>query len=51
VRTFFAKNPVPSAERGIKQAVERIESCAALESRQSAPLAKWLSTVAVNSAP
>ena len=51
VRTFFAKNPIPSAERGIKQAVERIESCAALESRQSAPLAKWLSTVAVNSAP
>jgi aminopeptidase N len=51
VRTFFAKNPVPSAERGIKQSIERIESCAALESRQSAALGKWLAGVSVSAEP
>jgi aminopeptidase N len=42
VKTFFAKNPVESAERGIKIAVERIESCGAVRGRQAQPLKKWL---------
>jgi hypothetical protein len=42
VRQFFAKNPVSSSERTLAQAIERIEVCAALAERQSAPLAAWL---------
>ena len=42
VREFFAKNPVPSAESGLQQSVERIETCAALDERQSKPFATWL---------
>jgi aminopeptidase N len=42
VREFFAKNPVPSAARGLAQAIERIEACAALAARQSAPMAAWV---------
>jgi aminopeptidase N len=42
VRQFFASHPVESAERGIRQAIERIESCAALHARQSEPLSRWL---------
>ena len=44
VRAFFEKNPIPSSQRGVQQAVERIENCAALTSRQKAPLAAWLAT-------
>ena len=44
VRQFFEKNPVPSAARALAQAVERIEACAALASRQSGPLAQWLAS-------
>ncbi len=43
VKSFFAAHPVPSAERSIRQSVERIESCAALVTRQSEPLSRWLS--------
>jgi aminopeptidase N len=43
VRQFFAQNPVPPAERSLRQTLERIESCAALEQRQSPVLSKWLS--------
>ena len=42
VRQFFAKNRVPSAERTLQQAIELIETCAALAQRQSAPMAAWL---------
>ena len=43
VKAFFASHPLESAERGIRQAVERIESCSALRARQSEPLSRWLS--------
>jgi len=43
VRAFFEKNPIPSSQRALQQAIERIESCAALEERQARPLAAWLS--------
>jgi aminopeptidase N len=42
VRQFFTQNPPPGAARGVQQAVERIESCDAVDQRQSAPLARWL---------
>jgi aminopeptidase N len=42
VRAFFEKNPVPSSQRGIQQAIERIENCAALKERQAKPLAFWI---------
>ncbi|HEY6361709.1 MAG TPA: M1 family metallopeptidase [Vicinamibacterales bacterium] len=44
VRQFFAKNPVPSSGRTLRQAIERIETCAALAERQSGPMAAWLRT-------
>jgi aminopeptidase N len=44
VDTFFKANPLPSAERGIRLAVERIHSCAALAERQSEPASRWLTT-------
>jgi aminopeptidase N len=42
VEAFFAKNPVPAAQRGLQQAIERIETCAALDARQSPAFAAWL---------
>jgi len=42
VRAFFAKNPVEAVERGVRQAVESIETCARIDARQSASLASWL---------
>ncbi len=42
VRHFFVQNPVSSAARTLQQAVERIETCAAMRMRQKEPLAKWL---------
>ena len=42
VRQFFETNPVPSAERGLQQALERIDTCAALAERQSPPMTAWL---------
>jgi hypothetical protein len=42
VKRFFAAHPVPAAERGIQQAVEKIEGCAAVRARQSAPFGQWL---------
>ncbi|MBF8300566.1 MAG: pepN 2, partial [Acidobacteria bacterium] len=41
VRRFFAKNPVPAAERTLQQVTERIDNCAALVARQSPALAAW----------
>jgi aminopeptidase N len=48
IREFFAKSPVPSAARTLQQALERIETCAALDAKQSAPFAAWLSATATN---
>jgi aminopeptidase N len=42
VRQFFARNPPPSADRRLRQALERIESCAAFAGRQSPAFAAWL---------
>jgi len=46
VRQFFAKNPIPSSERTLQQALERIESCAALVERQSPAVTTWLGSSA-----
>ena len=43
VKSFFATHPVPAAERGVRQAIEQIERCAAMRARQSAPFGSWLS--------
>ncbi len=42
IRAFFAAHPVPAAARGLAQALERIDSCVALDTRQSAPFSAWL---------
>jgi aminopeptidase N len=42
VKEFLAKNSVPAAARAAQQAVERIDSCVALDMRQSKPFAAWL---------
>ena len=42
VRDFFAANPVPSSARSLARALERIESCAAVQQRQQAALTRWL---------
>jgi aminopeptidase N len=44
IRAFFAKNPLPAAARLLQQSLERIETCAAIDARQSAPFAAWLKT-------
>jgi aminopeptidase N len=44
VRQFFEKNPVPSSERTLRQAMERIDNCAALAARQSPVVTSWLAT-------
>jgi len=44
VRTFFASNPVPSADRAIRQSVEQIESCVALTERQAGPIGRWVAS-------
>jgi hypothetical protein len=46
VKQFFARNAVASAERALRQALERIDNCAALVERQSPALASWLTTAA-----
>jgi aminopeptidase N len=42
VKEFLAKNSVPAASRAAQQAIERIDSCVALDMRQSKPFAAWL---------
>jgi hypothetical protein len=46
VKDFLAKNSVPSAARAAQQAIERIDSCVALDMRQSKPFATWLARAA-----
>jgi puromycin-sensitive aminopeptidase len=41
-REFFKQHPVPAAERTIAQTLERIDNCAALETRQSPVVSAWL---------
>jgi aminopeptidase N len=43
VKSFFATHPVPQAERGLRQAIEQMERCAAMRTRQSGPFGSWLS--------
>ena len=42
IKQFFDRHPLPSAERGIAQSLEKITACAAVADRQSRPLSKWL---------
>ena len=42
VRRFFASHPVPSAARALKTALERVETCAAVQHRQQSALTQWL---------
>lgn len=42
VREFFARHPVPAADRALRRALERIHACAALAARQSPALVAWL---------
>lgn len=43
VKQFFAQNPVPSSERTLQQALERIDACEAVVKRQLPALTTWLS--------
>jgi len=43
VEQFFKDHPVPAAERTLRQAFERIDSCIAVRDRQAAAAASWLS--------
>jgi aminopeptidase N len=42
IRAFFAAHSVPEAARSLTQALERIETCAAVRDRQAAPFRRWL---------
>ena len=42
VKEFFVSHPVPTAERTLKQALERIDYCIDVKERQSPELASWL---------
>ena len=44
VRAFFEAHPVPAADRVLKQALERIDNCAAVKDRQAAAAASWLTS-------
>jgi len=44
VTQFFAKNPVPAAERTLRQSIERIEHCSTLAARQTPSLTSWLTS-------
>jgi aminopeptidase N len=46
VKDFLAKNSVPAVARAAQQAIERIDSCVALDMRQSQPFAAWLARAA-----
>jgi aminopeptidase N len=46
VKDFLAKNSVPAVARAAQQAIERIDSCVALDMRQSKPFTAWLARAA-----
>jgi aminopeptidase N len=50
LRTFFARNPLPSSARTLQQALERVDNCAAMTARQSPVLARWLASYSGHSA-
>jgi aminopeptidase N len=42
ITAYFKTHPVPEAARILQQATERINACAAVDTRQSPPFARWL---------
>ena len=46
VQQFFKEHPVPAADRTLRQAVERIDSCVALKERQAPAASAWLASAA-----
>ena len=44
IKAFFEAHPVPQAARALQQSLERIETCAAVKTRQSPAFGKWLAT-------
>jgi aminopeptidase N len=46
VEQFFKEHPVPAAERTLRQAFERIESCVAVKDRQAPAASSWLASAA-----
>ena len=46
VQTFFKEHPVPAAERTLRQAFERIDSCVAVKARQQPTASSWLTSAA-----
>ena len=44
VQQFFDKNPIPSADRSLRQSTERIENCVSLAARQTPALVSWLTS-------
>jgi aminopeptidase N/puromycin-sensitive aminopeptidase len=42
VQQFFTANPIPSAERSLRQTLETINNCSDLRTQQSTKLASWL---------
>ena len=42
VKDFFSTHPVPTAERTLKQSLERMTNCVDLKSQQQTQLASWL---------
>jgi aminopeptidase N len=46
VEQFFKEHPVPAAERTLRQAFERIDSCVAVKERQAPAASAWLASAA-----
>jgi aminopeptidase N len=46
ITAYFAAHPVPEAARGLQQALERINACAAIQARQAPALTRWLAAAA-----
>jgi len=46
VERFFKEHPVPAAERTLRQAFERIDSCVAVKERQAPAASSWLASAA-----
>jgi len=46
VEQFFKEHPVPAAERTLRQAFERIDSCVAVRDRQASAASSWLASAA-----
>jgi puromycin-sensitive aminopeptidase len=46
VEQFFKEHPVPAAERTLRRAFERIDSCVAVKERQAPAASSWLASAA-----